>query len=148
MDINHGFQKKLETSQPMGHYWKIDTNWKINNKTTMDGLDRSDWHDSEDLLLNVLESTRWCQSRHVRPPGITQITRQRPHTMKNIALFLNHQTNHQKNKLPSMGFEFSFLYLDSGARNVWFATYNPTLLETSHDKHLANFVLIECLQKI
>ena len=78
---------------------------------------------TEDLLLNVLESTRWCESRHVRPPGITQITRQRPHTMKNIALFLNHQTNHQKNKLPSLGFECSFLYLDSGARNVkvvWF----------------------------
>ena len=39
--------------------------------------------------------------------------------MKNIALFLNHQTNHQKNKLPSLGFECFFLYLDSGARNLF-----------------------------
>jgi hypothetical protein len=38
--------------------------------------------------------------------------------MKNIALFLNHQTNHQKNKLPSPGFQCSFEFLVSGARNV------------------------------
>ena len=115
---------QVETSQPKGHYWKIDTNWKINNNNN------NGW--SRPIRLTwqwrfALECSRKYKMMRVKT---CQTTRNHPDNKTETSYNEKYSTFSQppnqpskKNKLPSLGFECTFLYLDSSARNVkvvWF----------------------------